>query len=98
MSFAGYVYFIVPSLQASNLNVHDATGIFLLGWTIFTVYMTVGAFRVSRAVFAVFLFLSITFLLLTIGALAYVFIIHFRSNTQLEQILTSFLLLGPIRQ
>jgi uncharacterized protein len=51
----------------------DATphsiGLFLLGWTIFTVYMTVAAVRTTGAILAVFLFLSLTFLFLTIGAL-----------------------------
>ncbi|TPX66463.1 hypothetical protein SpCBS45565_g04421 [Spizellomyces sp. 'palustris'] len=70
MSFAAYVYLIVPTLEASSLNVSDATGLYLLGWTVFTVYMTFAAYRVSKAVLSVFFFLSITFLLLTIGALA----------------------------
>lgn len=45
-------------------------GVFLLAWTIFTLYMTVAATRVSGAVLAVFAILSITFILLTAGALA----------------------------
>ena len=43
-------------------------GIYLLGWTIFTAYMTMGALRVSGAVTAVFALLTLTFLFLTIGA------------------------------
>ncbi|KAI9094006.1 GPR1/FUN34/yaaH family-domain-containing protein [Phlyctochytrium arcticum] len=69
MSFAAYVYFIVPTL-AEIPNAHYATGLYLLAWTIFTLYMTVAAWRVSRAVFAVFFFLSITFFFLTVGTLA----------------------------
>ena len=46
----------------------QAIGTYLLGWTIFTAYMTVGSLRVSGAVFLVFLLLTITFALLTIGA------------------------------
>jgi len=68
MSFAGYVHFIVPTLPADSA--HNATGLFLLCWTIFTLYMTVASFRVSWAVFAVFLPLEITFILLTAGAFA----------------------------
>ena len=41
--------------------------IFLLGWAIFTVYMTVAATKTNNAVLAVFVLLSITFILLTIG-------------------------------
>jgi uncharacterized protein len=43
-------------------------GTFLLGWTVFTFYMTIASLRVSGAVFVVFVLLSITFLLLCIGA------------------------------
>ncbi len=43
-------------------------GVFLLGWTIFTLYMTVAANKTSGAVLAVFVLLSITFIFLTIGA------------------------------
>ncbi|KAJ3016599.1 hypothetical protein HKX48_003941 [Thoreauomyces humboldtii] len=71
MSFAAYVYFIVPGFAtAGRSDIAHATGLYLLGWTIFTVYMTVAAFRVSKVVFGVFAFLSMTFLLLTIGELA----------------------------
>jgi succinate-acetate transporter protein len=46
---------------------YKAVGVYLLGWTIFTAYMTVGASRVSGAVLAVFALLTITYLILTIG-------------------------------
>jgi uncharacterized protein len=49
-----------------------AAGVFLLGWTIFTFYMIVPSLRVSAAVAMVFVLLTATFVLLTIGA--------FRSN------------------
>jgi succinate-acetate transporter protein len=68
LSFAAYVKFVVPSLS-NDPDVYKATGLFLLAWTIFTVYMTVAALRVSGAVLAVFVFLSLTFLFLTIGEL-----------------------------
>ncbi|MFI5611612.1 acetate uptake transporter [Amycolatopsis sp. NPDC051903] len=67
MAFAAYVKFVEPSLGASAAT---ATGLFLLAWTIFTAYMTVAAARVNGAVLAVFVFLTLTFLFLTIGELA----------------------------
>jgi len=70
MSFAGYVYFFVPTLPAAT--VHEATGLFLFVWMIFTMYMTLAAYKVSVALFSLFVSLSITFLFLTIGALAQV--------------------------
>jgi succinate-acetate transporter protein len=44
-----------------------AVATYLLGWTIFTAYMTVASLRVSGAVAAVFVFLTLTFAALTIG-------------------------------
>ena len=46
-----------------------ALGVFFLGWTIFTVLMFLGTLRTDGALIAVFGFLSLTFLFLTIGAL-----------------------------
>jgi succinate-acetate transporter protein len=46
----------------------DAVAIYLLSWTIFTLYMTVAAFKTSTAILAVFITLSVTFIFLTIGA------------------------------
>jgi succinate-acetate transporter protein len=45
-------------------------GVFLLGWTIFTAYMTVAARQTNGSIFIVFVVLTITFLFLTIGDLA----------------------------
>src|SRR5262249_655175 len=42
-------------------------GVFLLGWTIFTLYMFVGTFRLNGALIAVFFFLLLTFVALTAG-------------------------------
>jgi len=67
-SFAAYVQFVVPTLPADSA--YEATGLFLLSWTIFTFYMTFAAFRVSIALFALFATLTVTFILLTAGALA----------------------------
>src|SRR5436305_4373934 len=43
-------------------DVHQALGLFLIAWCIFTAYMTVAALRTSLAVLAVFAFLTVTFL------------------------------------
>ena len=58
---------IIPGIHPAS-DVPVAVGVFLLGWTIFTAYMTIASFRVSVAVLAVFVFLTATFVLLTIGA------------------------------
>lgn len=68
MSFAAYVRFVVPELPAGTA--HQATGVFLLAWTIFTVYMTVVTLKISVGLMSVFVPLSVTFALLTVGALA----------------------------
>jgi uncharacterized protein len=67
LSFAGYVKFVAPQLPAATA--HQATGVFLLAWAIFTVYMTVAAVKVSGAVLAVFASLALTFVLLAAGEL-----------------------------
>ena len=64
LSFAAYVKYVEPGLGA---NAHIATGIYLLGWTIFTGYMSIAAARVNGAVLAVFVVLTLTFVALTIG-------------------------------
>jgi len=67
LSFAAYVRFGAPLIQTA---VSDATGLYLLAWGIFTIYMTVAALRTNGAVLAVFVFLSITFVVLSIGEFA----------------------------
>ncbi|MFI5036545.1 MAG: acetate uptake transporter [Acidimicrobiales bacterium] len=42
-------------------------GVLLLGWTIFTAYMTIVATKTSNAVLLVFILLTFTFLFLTMG-------------------------------
>ena len=49
-------------------NVGHAIGLYLWAWAIFTAYMTVAALRVSGAVLLVFVLLTVTFILLAIGA------------------------------
>lgn len=67
-SYAGFVYFIVPTLPADK--VHEASGLFLLMWLIFTLYMTIASLRVSFVLAVLFIVLSITFLLLMVGDFA----------------------------
>jgi succinate-acetate transporter protein len=68
LSFWYYITFVAPRLPAAD--VHNATGLYLLGWTIFTAYMTVASLRTTTAVAAVFVALTATFLLLTISEFA----------------------------
>ena len=56
-------------LSAAGADAEKGVGVYLLAWTIFTAYMTLASFRVSGIVAAVFVALTITFALLTIGAL-----------------------------
>jgi uncharacterized protein len=49
-------------------NAGHAVGVYLWAWAIFTAYMTVAALRVSGAVLLVFALLTVTFVLLAIGA------------------------------
>jgi succinate-acetate transporter protein len=68
LSFFYYVSYIAAGIPAAHVG--SATGLYLLAWTIFTAYMTVASVRTSGAVFIVFVLLTLTFLALTIGALA----------------------------
>jgi hypothetical protein len=43
-------------------------GVFLLAWTIFTAYMTIGAIKTNAVILLVFIALTLTFLFLTLGA------------------------------
>jgi hypothetical protein len=67
LSFA-YLNRYTDLTTAKNLT--QALGVYLLMWTIFTAYMTVASLRVSGAVAAVFVMLTLTFAALTIGEFA----------------------------
>ena len=56
----------LSSGPASDL--HQAIGLYLLAWCIFTAYMTLAALRTNLAVLGVFVLLTLTFLFLAIGA------------------------------
>ena len=64
----GYLLRYTDLTKATDAS--QALGVFLLMWTIFTLYMTVASLRVSGAVAAVFVMLTLTFAALTIGEFA----------------------------
>lgn len=68
MSFAGYIYLIIPQIEATG-KANQATGLFLIAWLFFTFYMCIASFRVSWQLFFLFFILIITFILLIVGAL-----------------------------
>jgi hypothetical protein len=66
ISFWAINVFYGKDLTAAHAG--HAIGLYLWAWAIFTAYMSVGALRVSGAVLLVFVLLTITFILLGIGA------------------------------
>jgi len=68
LSYAAYVKFVVGDLPPATA--HQATGLYLLIWAVFTVYMTIAALRTTTALVAVFVTLSATFVVLTIAEFA----------------------------
>ncbi|MDQ2757694.1 MAG: acetate uptake transporter [Actinomycetota bacterium] len=68
ISYFVYARFVAGTLPPADA--HTATGIFLLMWTIFTVYMTLAALKTNAALIAVFGTVLVTFALLTIGELS----------------------------
>ena len=69
LSFAAIFIPGTGILAAITPALHQALGVYLLGWTIFTGLMFIGTFRLNGALIAVFGLLFLTFLLLTIGEL-----------------------------
>ncbi len=67
LSFAAFVQFVEPAVPAASAK--TATGLFLLGWAIFTLYMFVASLRTSAGLIAVFGFLFLTYLALVLGTL-----------------------------
>jgi succinate-acetate transporter protein len=68
LSYAAYAKFVAGGLPASTA--HQASGLFLLVWAVFTVYMAVAATRTTGAILAVFVTLATTFIVLCIGDFA----------------------------
>lgn len=71
VAFTSYGAFWLSFYALEKFNVPgmgpDTVGIFLLGWTIFTLYMTIAAAKTNRILLAVFVVLDLTFIALTIG-------------------------------
>jgi succinate-acetate transporter protein len=65
LSYFFLTYFIAPHLPASVAG--NAIGLYLLGWLIFTFYMTIAALRTNLAVLWVFITLTATYLLLVLA-------------------------------
>jgi uncharacterized protein len=57
----------VESYKIPAGDIGKGLGLYLLAWGIFTAYMTVAATKVSGAVLTVFVLLTITFLVLSLG-------------------------------
>nr|BFD81411.1 acetate uptake transporter [Streptomyces sp. Xyl84] len=60
-------WWLVQHLAVAG-DVHNALGLYLLGWGIFTAYMAVAALRVSLAVLTVLVLLTLTYIFLAVGA------------------------------
>ena len=72
VAFAAYVQVIEPKLLASGSTeseVKVATGLFLIGWALFTLYMFVASLRTNAGLISVFLTLFLTFALLAVADL-----------------------------
>ncbi|MFL5654271.1 MAG: acetate uptake transporter [Ktedonobacteraceae bacterium] len=69
LSFAAIFIPGTGILAAITPVIHQALGVYLLGWTIFTGLMFLGTFRLNMALVAVLGLLFLTFLFLTIGEL-----------------------------
>ena len=67
LSYFFLTWFIAPHLPASAAG--NAVGLYLLGWLIFTFYMTIAALRTNVPVLAVFVTLTETYLLLVLAKL-----------------------------
>lgn len=65
LSYFFLVYFIAPHLAPSAAG--NAIGLYLLGWLIFTFYMTIAALKTNAAVLWVFITLTATYLLLVLA-------------------------------
>ena len=67
-----YAAILLPGtgvLAAITPVIHQALGVYLLGWTIFTGLMFIGTFRLNGALIAVFGLLFLTYLFLAVGEL-----------------------------
>jgi succinate-acetate transporter protein len=65
LSFWAFNQFFADKVPAASLG--DALGVYLIAWGIFTSYMWVASLRTTAAVNAVFLLLTVTYILLGVG-------------------------------
>jgi succinate-acetate transporter protein len=68
LAYAAYVKFVVPGMPAGQA--FKATGLFLLAWTILTLYLTVASLKTNVAIVATFVVLLIVFIVLTVATYA----------------------------
>jgi succinate-acetate transporter protein len=68
LSYAALAKFVAPDLPTATA--HQATGLFLLVWAVFTVYMGVAATRTTGALLAVFVTLAATYIVLCVADFA----------------------------
>lgn len=74
-AFGGYgafwlsFWFLETQVELPANVADSATAVYLLGWAIFTAYMTIASLRVTLAIFAVFVLLTITYVVLFFGFL-----------------------------
>lgn len=64
------LWYLIVHSGLAKADSAKGVGIFLLAWTIFTLYMTVVASRITGLLFALFAVLLVTFAFLTVGAFA----------------------------
>jgi succinate-acetate transporter protein len=68
LAYAAYVKFVVPGMPADKA--YQATGVFLLAWTILTLYLTVASLKTNVAIVATFVVLLVLFIVLTAATYA----------------------------
>jgi uncharacterized protein len=76
-----YLLLHVTAGALPKTEIFSAIGLYLWAWGIFTAYMTIASLRTTGAVFAVFLLLTITFILLGIGNSALAGTLSLTNNT-----------------
>ncbi len=64
------LWYLIVHSGLAKADSAKGVGIFLLAWTIFTLYMTVVAARITGLLFTLFAVLLLTFAFLTVGAFA----------------------------
>jgi len=69
VTYAAYVWLAQPAIIAAvgKGEEHNARGVWLAAWTIFTLFMLLASFGTNKALVVVFSLLTITFILLTWG-------------------------------